>query len=521
MNNNKVIKTLTLIGEIVGGVFIFLYVYIYIVSNPIKNLDELWSFNTAKCIAQGLIPYKDISMITTPLAQSIVAILMKLLGISLLNYRVIVSIMVTLLFFSLYSLLSYLTKKNVLSGAVVLFLVSFFIKYHSFDYNYLSVMLFLWLELIEIITIKKYHEGKKDNYVLTFVNGLLIGLLLITKHTTGALIAAGLFVTPLLFLENCDKKDIIKILAIKIAGALIPVIAFGIFLLSTNSLNDFIDYCFYGVRNFSNKVSFFYTIKANYKAKEYINASYAIVIFVSAILLIIVLITNFIKIIRKKEKLTETLLIKSALVYFALISLVFIYPIADIGHILFSSYFIIVAIVYLITSLFDTEKEKSKLITVIEVLVYIIIITLIIVNDWDMSNKTIVNNQKYQNCNLNYYKSLALGNDKEETVIEIDDFIEKNEAEGKKVYIVDASAAFYEIPIDKYNKNYSMFLNGNIGKEGSNGIIKTIEQEENAIYLVLNKKFKLNWQLPKEVIEYIRNNLKQQGSVGIFDYYTK
>ena len=34
------------------------------------------------------------------------------------------------------------------------------------------------------------------------------------------------------------------------------------------------------------------------------------------------------------------------------------------------------------------------------------------------------------------------------------------------VKILDASAALYMIPIDKYNKNYDLLLKGNLGKDG-------------------------------------------------------
>ena len=46
--------------------FIFIAVFSMIIIKPISNLDEIWNYNTARAISEGLIPYKDISMITTP-----------------------------------------------------------------------------------------------------------------------------------------------------------------------------------------------------------------------------------------------------------------------------------------------------------------------------------------------------------------------------------------------------------------------------------------------------------------------
>ena len=47
----------------------------------------------------------------------------------------------------------------------------------------------------------------------------------------------------------------------------------------------------------------------------------------------------------------------------------------------------------------------------------------------------------------------------------IDQFIIECEKNNKTVYILDATAAIFMIPIDKYNKDYDMFLKGNLGRK--------------------------------------------------------
>ena len=46
---------------------IFVIIFSIIIIKPITDLDEIWNYNTARAISEGLVPYKDISMITTPL----------------------------------------------------------------------------------------------------------------------------------------------------------------------------------------------------------------------------------------------------------------------------------------------------------------------------------------------------------------------------------------------------------------------------------------------------------------------
>ena len=51
-----------------------------------------------------------------------------------------------------------------------------------------------------------------------------------------------------------------------------------------------------------------------------------------------------------------------------------------------------------------------------------------------------------------------------------------------------------------------MFLKGNLGGNGEDGIIDRINNEKNAIYLL--KKSGLNWQNPSKVRKYIIDNLE-------------
>ena len=61
------------------------------------------------------------------------------------------------------------------------------------------------------------------------------------------------------------------------------------------------------------------------------------------------------------------------------------------------------------------------------------------------------------------------------------------------------------IPLNRYNKDYDMFLKGNLGSEGEEGQIEKIKNMENAYILIKNENLSLNWQTPKDVINYVRN----------------
>lgn len=76
------------------------------------------------------------------------------------------------------------------------------------------------------------------------------------------------------------------------------------------------------------------------------------------------------------------------------------------------------------------------------------------------------------------------------------------------------------IPFDRYNKNFDMFLKGNLGKDGEQGIIEKIKNDKsNTVYLI--KKENRNWQTPNDVCNYVVNNCEYIGDISIFWCFEK
>lgn len=93
------------------------------------------------------------------------------------------------------------------------------------------------------------------------------------------------------------------------------------------------------------------------------------------------------------------------------------------------------------------------------------------------------------------------------------------ERSGKKVYILDATAAIFMIPIDRYNKDFDMLLKGNLGAK--NELDKYLENNENVIVLINSNEEYLNWQHPKELTDRIIESWEQIGSIIRFYVYSK
>ena len=226
------------------------------------------------------------------------------------------------------------------------------------------------------------------------------------------------------------------------------------------------------------------------------------------------------KFLRKENENIKKVL--TMLVY-SLSIIIVMYPISDEIHFLIGSLISIIGLMYMIALLGEkiyhkiNYEKKYKIYKIITLIIWMILFVIIL-------TKGIDNLYKYfkieKNTEIQHFKNIEIGQHLKDRIDEIDKYILEKEQEGKTVYILDAEAAIYMIPLDKYNKNYDMFLKGNIGKDGEEGQIQTIQQkDENTLFLIRKENLKTNWQTPLKVINYIRENLENIGEISIYEVY--
>ncbi|MBQ2937671.1 MAG: hypothetical protein IJE05_02150 [Clostridia bacterium] len=239
------------------------------------------------------------------------------------------------------------------------------------------------------------------------------------------------------------------------------------------------------------------------------------------VFIIFLTITLIITKVIKKENENISKMLTVLLYSFSVI--IVMYPISDEIHFLIGSLISIIGLSYLIYLLgrriYDkiNYNKKYKICKMILLTIWLVIFAIITTESIDKLYKYI-NVEK--NVEIQHYKNIEISEHLKDRINEIDEYILEKEQEGKNVYILDAEAAVYMIPIDRYNKDYDMFLKGNIGKDGEDGQIQKIEQkEENTLYLIRRKNLSLNWQTPVDVINYIRENLELVEEISIYEVY--
>lgn len=496
-------------------IFIAVMVFSIIAINPISNLDEIWNYNTARAIAQNLIPYKDISMITTPLLPMITALFLKLIANEVIVSRVLASVLWGGVLFSIFKILKLLIKEENTCLIITALLGLLFRDCYCIDYNILSLMFSLIILYIELKNIDKPHfENNKNDFLI----GILAGLTVCTKQSIGAILAIIVVGYKIIFVQN--KKEFIEYLKTafkRIIGILIPMILVCIYLIATNSLQDFINYAVLGISTFSNKIPYAQLMNNDKKEIQILSRIMPFILLAMAVLTIVL--QNK----KKKENIGNTDNKILTILIYSLSTIIIMYPISDEIHFLIAGTITFIGLAYILYLLGITIynkinlQSKKKIYKITSLMISIIAIAFIAVRG--IENITEYTKQE-KNETIEHYKNIQISEYLQERINEIDNFILEQEKENKKVYILDAEAAIYMIPINNYNKDYDMFLKGNIGKDGQEGQIQKIKQKEtNEIILIRKRNLQSNWQTPTEVVNYVRENLEFMGEVSIYEVY--
>lgn len=543
-------KSKRLICNISIFLIIALAIAVVVIPKAIGNLDELWNFNFANNVENGLVPYRDFNMVQTPLLPMVNAIFLAIFGNELIVMRILACLLCAGVLFTFYKILNLLKANKGISLFVVMALFYMLKDYFCMDYNFAVLfvtLIIIYIELrrnlynkeninaIEIgdaieslntnkncsqsSTNKETKENNKtdlknnklNNWKTDLILGILAGICIMLKQSTGVIVTIALLGYNLLLVRS--KEEFIQYLkstGIKILGVLIPVAIIFIYLAINGAVDDFWDYCIAGIKTFTNKIPYSRLLD---NEKLYIK-----------ILSIVAPITFMGTFLYSVFKGNKTFLIISSL---SIASFSAVYPIADEVHFLIGILptgiiicvildFLIKAIVRGISKLINKISNREKYINIW--LEYFLIFMVIGLTAW-YGYKSISNIKDYfANCknDVKHFANIVITDYTYQKIQAMDYFIKSQD---KPVYILDAEAALYQIPLDIYYKDYDMFLIGNIGSKGEEGQIEKLQKDTNKIVIIKSDGVSLNWQNPNKVREYIKQNMDYKYSILYFDIY--
>ena len=512
MNKKKIINILIQFSIFALSLVLFLVARL---TAPATDLDEIWNYNTANAFAMRLIPYKQVSMITTPLLPMINSIFLKIVFNGIITYRIVMGIVFALIVLFIYLIIKELSNKKLLSYICAFFIGTLLINKFLLDYNYLFLLIVLMIAFLEVRDLKK-NENFNFNHNLCV--GLLTGLAFLTKQTIGLLLIIVVIFEVFIYMKKIgfDLKltKFIKLIGVRIFGIMIPITMFLIYLGVNGAFNDFINYAIKGVKEFSNSIPYYRLLNStDYK------------IAIISRLFIIVYCSLFITFILecvKNKKMKDELINIYILAICSIPVIAIIYPISDDFHLIVASVFVLIVVAYLLIFLlneinkfvkFDVFYKKLLLIGLLFIIILISLKNVIIERNLNIKENLLVPFKHYEGIYVPKYLSNRIS--------DVTDKVRAYSNSGRESIIIDAEASIYDIVLNRYKKNYDMLLIGNIGEHGVEKIINEIKDSHNVYYFVKNPQYALNWQLPEDIVDYIRNNLKYHETVSVFDVYYK
>lgn len=495
---NKIINTIIIISILVLAILL-------IFNEGIGDLDELWQYSFANNLYNGLTPYIDFNIITTPLFPFIASIFLKVFSNQLIVMRIfntIVFASILILAYKIFRMLK-INKTN----SLLFVLILYFLFYYDLgvEYNYLILLITLISLYFELRNTEKYGIfcERKD-----FLLGILIGLTIITKHTIGMILSFTFIFYKIIFVKNKENfMKLKKIIIYRLLGVLIPCIVLFTYLIANNALSDCINYCILGISEFKNKVSYF---------DLFFNKNIFIVFFSFIIPLVLL---SFIGLLKYRDdiKLTKIFI----MLIYSVSTFIGMFPIANSGHFIIYGFIGIMLTIdcacVIIKKIVKNKKIKIFIKSFTEIFLVLFLFTYISINL--MNIVCIYKNNNICKGELEHYYGIIINKDTINHIQNVDNFVTKEKEKGNKVLILDSSATLYMIPLNIYNKDYDMFNKGNFGKDGESRIIQEITEYKDTKYLILKDEYSKNWQTPLDVIDYVKENKTKIGEIEMFDIY--
>lgn len=437
---------------------LLLMVIFSILNKTFLNMDELWSFSFARNIHNGLIPYKDFNVVSTPLSFFINGFFL-MMGDKLINFRIIYFIYYLVFILVISKLFNYLKITNSVKYIFLVVITLFLLKFNYLDYNFLQMIFICFLLLFEI----KYKNTNKEYYIL--LSSLLAGLSIINKQSSGLLIYICFLI--LRIIDYKGVKELFKLFLISI----IPSIIFLIYLIITGSFTYFIDLAVLGLKTFSN---------------NYID-------MFSIIFLLLLIISFIILLLLNKKDLNNLIFIM-----YSVGSISVMYPIVDSVHFILGVIPILIYFFYVISKILKFNNDIVN--------IFLIFIILFI---------SLFNGYNYFKCyksNIDIYRYLPSSISMDSEISDISKYIDLND----NVLILDYSASMYMLAANRYNKYFDLFMNGNFGIEGEKEMNNIIKDRDNFILLYDGDR---NWQEPTRIKDYVKNNYKIISNIRRFNIY--
>ena len=424
-------------------------------------LDELWPYDLCRAITMGFVPYKDYPIVSMPLFGYLFTIPL-LISRTLFAYRVM-----TAIFFSVMLVAMYLLIEKKTSAGYALCAALFAARFVELA-TYNMLIMFEALLILCCLRLKNRKTG-------FFLIGILAALAPLTKQSSGSILL--LLVTGLVFFSAIRNRNK-KLFAVYLAGVVIPLVIFLIYLVCTSSFFEFWDCCFRGLFSFGGE-------------NAAIHPEGTLPMVVTVIAGIAGDIYFWVK--KRDEESLFHLLTGIAVVSNAV-------PIFEYYHIVMGGLFFLIPVTYLI-------REFAPKIIHINIAPVIAVMILGIIGFFSFD---VILNPRLSGK----WEELKLIPSAGEF-----DYLEplvnakiKLESEGKNVVVFSSSSVVLAILDEDCDPPYDMFLKGNLGSKDPLDYAKEACGDSNNVIFITRDYNEENRQNPDGILEYVESHCDPVGS---------
>lgn len=433
------------------GIFFFFFLLLSFIYNNFMS-DLYTNYGYSYAISRGQIPYKDFNLVV-PLFSVFVYSIFLLFSKSIICLFLGQALFLTIIFYILDKIMG--NKKSI---CLLVLLFPFILKFPSLLYpNYNFIVFFLFIILI-------YLESRHYN---DYIIGLVLGLLIITKHTI------GFFMIIPSLIYYLKKRDVLLKRGI---GLLLPLIVFFLYLIISKTIYSFIDLCVLGLFDFGTH-----------------NSSFNIIYLIIMISIFIICIYKYYH--------------NKNIDYLYMISFLMMgIPIVDKYHIS------IIIFTFLIICLKNSKFSINKSILI---LINLLILIIPFLQFLIISNNKYIDLYSFKNVSFIYL------NEKEyKNILKVNKFLkEKN-----TYYLMGANFNYlFELINNKDIKYTDGLYYGNYGYDGTRKIVDYVKNIHDAYFVIYDNEFDKNneGQYLVEVPLYIINNCDRIKKIDGYSIYYK
>lgn len=444
---------------------------------PLGNMDELWNYNFARCVVNGLDLYTEVNILQTPLSVYLAAPFVAMFGGGLLAFRVASYVLLVCLVCLSFSLARRMTGSISLSVIISVFVYALLAPGFYYHYNAVSLCCLLLIILL--------RWQKPLTPVWGMVMGVLFGLLPLIKQSTGLALLAVCWLDCIIGLWRGHRRSYYLWCG---CVSLIPGAVFAAWLWCSGRFAAFWDYAVLGIADFSHRITW----------KDFALSDPVSFLLVAVVVCLMGYVA--VSIVRRKwffEK--QGLFFAMSIAWLLSVT----YPLADRAH-------YVVGVIPLLLIFFMVVDipaiTSAQTVLLYSLSAFLAALTVVMGLRLDGNN---------QWSHTRHYEGVPINLKLEERITEVDAYIEVSQ---HPVRIADAYACLYHIPLDAYYADWDMLLKGNLGT-------KTVEElldlPDDTLLLVPKYMESVNYQSHFALLNYIKEHYNCVDEVLDFEVYQK